>query len=217
MKPFVCTTLTALFFGSMAPLAMAQNVTFNGVDVTGIKGQHFTNVDITFDDKGNLAITAPQYKIATIPAAVSQTATPQAPQTTPQAGQTPGAHASRPSATLPETQSPIYLVALFNAPGLLGYNIDVYINGQFVKTLTQGHAQQTVDVTSHLRKGSNIIQYRPILAADSGKSSRASVELLFSIVSQTMGNAIELTGAYAAITLTDINERSNDSVELILP
>ncbi|MCL2325432.1 MAG: hypothetical protein FWC40_02870 [Proteobacteria bacterium] len=212
MKPFVCAALTAIFLGSMASSTMAQNVTLNGVDITGIRGQHFTNVDIAFDDKGNLAISAPQYKVAPLPAV-----TPQAPAATPQVGQSPSESPSRPSATLPETQSPIYLVALFSAPGLLGYNIDVYINGQFVKTLTQGQAQQTIDVTAHLRKGANLIQYRPVLAADSGKSSRASVELLFSIVSQTTSNAIELTGAYAATTLTDINDRSNYNVELILP
>lgn len=99
--------------------------------------------------------------------------------------------------SLPDPGKPTYLVAFFDSPGLLGYNIDVFINGSFVKTLMQSESQVSFDITSYLKKGRNVLQYQMSMAADAGTSSKATVVLSLSKLTARQGNAIELTGQYA--------------------
>ena len=99
--------------------------------------------------------------------------------------------------SLPDPGKPTYLVAFFDSPGLLGYNIDVFINGTFVKTLMQNEAQVSFDITQYLVKGKNVLQYQMSMAADAGTSSKATVVLSLSKLTARQGNAIELTGQYA--------------------
>ena len=119
--------------------------------------------------------------------------------------------------TLPDRVNPTYLIATFDSPGLLGHNVDVYINGQFVKTLHQGQSQQSVDVSQYLQSGKNTIQYRMIMAADSGTSSRATVELALSKLTGKQGNAVELTGQYANIKINCIDGAKTYTVEVMAP
>ncbi|MBR4986112.1 MAG: hypothetical protein IKY83_10285 [Proteobacteria bacterium] len=98
---------------------------------------------------------------------------------------------------LPEPGKPTYLVAFFDSPGLLGYNVDVYINGKFIKTMMQSESQTSFDITQYLVKGKNTLQYQMSMAADAGSYSKASVVLSLSKLTARQGNAIELTGQYA--------------------
>ena len=110
------------------------------------------------------------------------------------------------------------MLALFNAPGLLGYNVDVLVNGQFVKTLVQGQSQQTCDISRYLVKGSeNSIQYRMVMAADSGTSSKATVSLSLAKATHAQGAAVELTGEYAPIVIRGLDGAKTYTVTFIVP
>lgn len=180
----------------------APSVTFNGVDFSGVTQQKFTNVNVEFDAGGNIIMTAPQYKIATPGSDTIPSLT---------AAQSPV------TAALPNDANPVYLLALFNAPGLLGYNIDVYVNGKFAKTITQGQPQQSFDLTPYLAKGANTIQYRMVMAADSGTSSRATVNLSITKATKTSGNTVELTGEFAPIEIKGIDGAKSYTIVLNVP
>ncbi len=197
--------------------AMAETtVTMNGIDITGIYGQKFTNVSIEFDNNGNIIIDAPQYHL------VDQNSKPTDPTATkvvmPSADTIPKPTPAAPQIqTLPNSDAPTYLIGSFNYPGLLGYNIDVYINHTFVKTILQGEAQTLTNISSYLHKGNNIIEYKMVMAADSGTSSKATVE--FSLGKQTSksDNSIELSGQYAPVVIKAADGIKPHSVEFIIP
>jgi hypothetical protein len=190
-------------------------VTFNGIDVTGLQNQKFNNVNIEFDAKGNIILTAPQYKLVNTapqtPTPNTQTPTQQADSaltTTANSHNTPTANShNTPTANshnmpqdlpvVPDNGQPTYLMAIFNAPGLLGYNVDIYVNGNFAKTLDQGKELQTLDISKYLVKGKNTLQYRLIMAADSGTSSTATVVISLAKMTKQQGKTVELSGEYA--------------------
>ncbi len=186
-------------------------VTLNGTDITGLTNQRFENATVVFDAKGNIAISAPQYKILTTDSKSASAPAPAAaaPVTTPTAGWNMPVNTVDPvntytdnsNVTLPNSTQPTMLLAQFNQPGLLGYNVDIFINGQFVKTFIQGKPQQSLDVTPYLHKGKNEIRYRTSKAADAGSSSTATVEISLSKVTAQQGNAFELTGQYGKVLI----------------
>lgn len=224
--PFILASMCTL----LATNAWADpTVTFNGIDVTGLQNQKFNNVDIEFDEKGNIILTAPQYKLVNTtpqtPVPTTQTPTPHnnsahipAPNST-----TPAPNSTTPTANIsnmpqdlpvvPDNGQPTYLMALFNAPGLLGYNVDIYVNGNFAKTLDQGKELQTLDISKYLVKGKNTLQYRLIMAADSGTSSTATVVISLAKMTKQQGKTVELSGEYADIYIKGADGAQTYTVE----
>ena len=199
MNAKILTILAAMMLSSTA--FASPSIIFNGVDITGVTDQKFTNVTVEFDSNGNIILTAPS---STLPAQIvgSNLPTPLPPPSID---------------TLPDTVKPTYIIATFDSPGLLGHNVDVYVNGQFVKTFYQGTAQQTYDISAFLHRGKNTIQYRMIMAADSGTSSRATVEFSLAKLTGKQGNAIELTGQYATLKINGIDGAKTYSVDVMVP
>lgn len=215
MKRIIPAMAAAMLIST--PAMADPSVIFNGVNVTGATNQRFTNVTVEFDANGNVILTAPQYRLVdTTPKA----AVPPSSVKPAQMGASP-ASAPAPAApgipTLPDNVNPTYLVATFNYPGLLGYNVDVYINARYFKTIDQGSAQQSFDISSFLHSGKNDIAYNMIMAADSGTSSKATVELSLSKLTGRQGNAIELTGQYANIKINGIDGAKSYTVEFMVP
>ena len=100
---------------------------------------------------------------------------------------------------------------------ILGYNIDIFINGQFVKSVIQGKPQQSLDVTPYLQKGKNEIRYRTSKAADAGTSSTATAELSLSTVTAQQGNAFELTGQYGKVLIKSTDGERMYFINVIVP
>ena len=218
--PFILASMCTL----LATNAWADpTVTFNGIDVTGLQNQKFNNVNIEFDAKGNIILTAPQYKLVNTapqtPTPNTQTPTQQADSaltTTANSHNTPTANSHNMPQDLPvvpDNGQPTYLMALFNAPGLLGYNVDIYVNGNFAKTLDQGKELQTLDISKYLVKGKNTLQYRLIMAADSGTSSTATVVISLAKMTKQQGKTVELSGEYADIYIKGTDGAQTYTVE----
>ena len=216
MKVRFFAVLAAMLFSSA--VYAAPSVIFNGVDVTGASNQVFTNVTVEFDANGNVILTAPQYKLVdTTPKAAVPPSSAIPAKMGPSAATTPVPKVDPGIDTLPDNVNPTYLLATFDSPGLLGYNVDVYINSNFFKTINQGLPQQSFDISSYLHSGKNVITYRMIMAADSGTSSRATVELVLSKLTGKQGSAIELSGQYATIKINGIDGAKSYSVEFMVP
>lgn len=222
----------ALFFCLLPSIALASpSIFFNGIDVTGVSGQRFTNVTVEFDSSGNVVITGPQYHLADItpkadvPSSAAAPVNAVSPQTqafdpvhpTAAPAQAPAAVQPAEIDRLPNQYQPTFLVGEFNYPGLLGYSIDIYINGKFIKTMNQGQAHASVDISSYLVTGKNVIQYRMNKTADSGSSSQATVELSLAKVTGREGNAVELSGKYARVLIKGADGENVYTVEFLVP
>lgn len=198
----------------------SPKIIINNLDVTGIRGQSFDNVKVTFDAEGNVLISAPQYKLVDVNRGGGTGATPPplpsvqqvsktVSDTTPVPGKLPVPPVSHVAKgpyhydrnTLPDGKTPTYLVVTFNEPGSFGYNVDVYINGQFVKEFKQRQGQHTLDVSKYLERGRNPVLYRLVRTADTGKSPTASVALMFSKLTGRQDGKIELSGEYSPLTI----------------
>lgn len=191
-------------------------IKMNGVDITGVTNQKFTDVTIEFDAAGNIAITAPQYKIMAQDNKPADPASTRLVEPSPQAKPEP-APAPEFGNTLPDATSPTWLIATFNYPGLFGYNVNVYINNVPVTTIQQGQPKVYINVSAFLRKGLNTIDYRLDMAADSGTASKATVTLYFAKEHTRQGQAVEVTGQYAPVLIKRADGNKPYSVDLIVP
>lgn len=211
--------------GCFIPLsAQAQNQVFlNGIEISGTKNQIFSNVTVAFDTVGNISITAPQYKVLEQPQSSTVAPSPTQPAQVVSPSPVPvqsalGTLAAPSIPKLPNPEIPTYLLAIFNAPGLLGYNVEVLINGSLVRTLTQGRPTQSFDVSQYLIRGTrNTLQYRLVMTADSGTSSKATVQLSLAKAATTTGNAVELSGEYAPIEIKGIDGAKTYTVQIDVP
>lgn len=136
--------------------ASAAEVFVNGVNVDGLTGQSFTKVNVTLDEKGNVHIDAPGYQVKKVTIAPD-----------------------KPAATVKEegvVTRKYFLVTEQNVLGRTEYDVDLYINGKFIRTLRSDDEQIVSDITRHFAPGKNsvLMQARKVQAQkDQPKSTRA--------------------------------------------
>ena len=237
MKKMAFVAAGLITFLSFPFLAMGNpSVIINGYNVTGITDQKFENVQVQFDSSGNIIITAPQYKLVTVNNGGNVTNSPS--PGNPSSGTASSGNPSSGSASaksvnplvpavggpvvydrnaLPDGVNPTYLVAEFSEAGLLGYHVDVYINGKYIKEMKQDNAQQTMDVSRFLVKGKNTIQYRLVRAANAGGTASAYVELWFAKLEGRQGSSLNLSGQYGEIKIMGKDGDKSYTIELTVP
>jgi hypothetical protein len=117
--------------------ALAAEVFVNGVNVDGLTNHTFEKVTVRLDEKGNVQIEAPGYSVKKVTIAGSE----------------------KPQATRPpETMTQKYfLVTEQTQVGATEYEVDLFLNGKFFRTVKSGDDQLVVDVTKNLRLGTNQI------------------------------------------------------------
>ncbi len=207
--------LACLLFASNA--FAEPHIFLNDVDITFVRNQVFKDIDqISIDAEGNIIIHAPQYKIAerSYDGVTEGKSTYVQPEGT---NYPTSQELEEQRCTLPNDNKPTYLVANFNFPGLLGYNIDVYINGKFVKTISHEEAQTAVDVSSFIHQGKNHVQYRMILAPSAGLASKANCEIFFAKADQNFNGKVEVSGNVASTTISTNDTKNVYDLDLIKP
>lgn len=158
---------------ALAQLAFAGQVFINGIEVhpAQIAGTTMQKVDVTFDQAGNIRVTAPGYKIEVQQPVAPAAHVPQA------AGHVP----PQPAAAPPVPTHPIAAAATAPAqppapaPGMhpsgvpkaqwwlvvedngsIGHAVEVFVNGQLVQTVRSGEPMRIpIDVGGALRPGDN--------------------------------------------------------------
>jgi hypothetical protein len=133
-----------------ASAVMAKSVFLNGVNIDGVTGQEFKNVNVVIDAEGNVLITAKGYEVQAVG---------------PKGGQKPA------TATKGPVSRRYFLVSETNLPGMVQYDVDVFINSVWVKRITHEDPQTIFEVTRHMRKGKNVIHFTATKNMGEGRRS----------------------------------------------
>ena len=160
------TSRTAVLLGIpllLAPsVALAASVFLNGVNIDGVKGQKFENCTVVIDESGNVLITAKGYKV--------QTVTPKSP-TTPT------------TATGPVSRR-YFLVSETNFPGMVQYDVDVFINAVWIKRISHEDPQTVLEITRHLKRGKNVVHFTATKSMGAARRSSSPQHYLKVIIGE---------------------------------
>lgn len=128
----------------LLPLAAhGRDVYLNGVKLDSnvvLTNQTFPACEVKFDDKGDIWITAKGFKIDVKPAADE-----------PKPAETPAPVGDR-------VAKRYWLVSTQTKRGIVQYDVDVFINGKFVKKVKSADAQVVLEVTKYVKPGSNKVR-----------------------------------------------------------
>ena len=135
MKRALSLLLALVALAASTP-ALARDVYLNGVKLDAsvrIESLTLPACEVQFDERGDVRITAKGFKVDVKPAAS-------------------GADAPAPAATLSKRY---WLVSKQPRKGQAQYEVDVFINGKFVKKVRTQDDPVILDVTKHVRPGPN--------------------------------------------------------------
>jgi hypothetical protein len=145
-------TRALLVLALLAAPAWATDVFINGVQVDGLQNQTFDKVTVKFDGSGNVWIEAPGYNIKKV-------------QVGPESGRVVREEVGM--------TKKYFLVTEQNVVGMTEYNIDVFINSKFVRSLKSGEEQIVTDVTKHLHPGKNTVMFAAKKAIEGKEGPRS--------------------------------------------
>ncbi|MBL8924586.1 MAG: hypothetical protein JNJ54_37395 [Myxococcaceae bacterium] len=140
----------------LSTAASAGEVFVNGVNVDGLTNQTFSKVNVVIDEKGNVHIDAPGYAVKKVTIAPDKA-----------------------SAAVREegvVTKKYFVVTEQNVLGRTEYDIDLYINGKFIRTLRSDDEQIVSEITRYFVPGKNAVlfQARKVQAhKDQPKSTRS--------------------------------------------
>lgn len=178
--------------------AEARKVFLNGVEVEGLANQSFGSCEVKFDADGNVWIQAKGYAVrvgasggpATMtPAPVASMPGPTGSATTPAGSASPAAAtatapapAPAPAATDGKLSKRYWIVATQPRVGAAQYDVDVFLNGKFLRKVRSKDAQTVVEITDKLAPGRNVIHLAAQKSYTGGKRFSASPDDTFTVI-----------------------------------
>ena len=179
--------LIALCVLSFTP--SAAEVYINGVNLHGLTNQTFEKVTVKLDEKGNVQIDAPGYAIKKV---TMGDATP-------------------PPATGVITQQ-YFLVTEQNPPGATEYDVDLFLNGKFLRTIHSGDEQLVKDITKELKPGLNkiIAQARKKYENPNAPKSQSRTHVMRVIIGEGRTTKDQVTIDKQVMTFTRTAADTND-------
>ena len=171
--------------------ALAVEVYVNGVSVDGLTNHTFEKVTVRLDDKGNVQIDAPGYSVKK----VNLTGT--------------GDKPARPESAITQKY---FLVTEQSPPGMTEYEVDLFLNGKFMRTLKSGDEQLVTDITRSLRAGQNIviIQAKKRYADPSSPKSLSRSAVFRVIIGEGNTTSDQVTIEKQLVTFTRTAADTND-------
>jgi hypothetical protein len=149
--------------GLWPEVAAAREVYLNGVKLGAdvlITNQTFSACDVKIDDKGDVYITAKGVKVDLTPARSGEGARPatSTAAATPPPAQTPGATAAAGTTTTAALSKRYWLVTTPVRAAKAQYDVEVFVNGRFVKKVRAGDEAVILEVTRFVRVGDNVVE-----------------------------------------------------------
>lgn len=132
--PAVAACIALLVSGA----ALAGSVYLNGTKIDGVTGQKFDKVNVRIDDKGDIHIDAPGYQVRTVEG---------------------GSGPSTAPSNVPASRK-YFLIAEQTKAGMAEYDIDVYVNSKFVRSVkSDEEAVLAEDISKFVVMGKNTVLF----------------------------------------------------------
>lgn len=172
--------------------ALAAEVFVNGVSVEGLTNQTFEKVNVRLDEKGNVHIDAPGYSVKRVTLASDKEV--------------------KPDGTLTQKY---FLVTEQSPLGMTEYDIDLFLNGKFLRTLKSSEDQIVTDVTKFLKPGKNqvLLQAKKNLANKEQPKSLSKSHVFRVIIGEATVANDRVTIEKPLVTFTRTAADSNDVVQ----
>lgn len=137
-----------MMFWLLATVGWSNDTYLNGtiVDARSLAGVTLERATVRFDDKGNVHIDAPGYKVQVVAPGSRSPTVPAA----------PGAIA----------QGRWWIVT--EDKGSVGHTVEVWVNGQLAQTCRSGEGDRVFDIGSRLRAGANQVLVKSVSSNPSG-------------------------------------------------
>jgi hypothetical protein len=145
---------------SVAPLAEAADIYVNGEQVRGITNLTLEKCTVTFNARGDIYVTAPGFKVHPTAATGEQTT---------------GKVAAKPQSLL---ENRYFLFTQTSSPGEVPFSFEVWVNDEKIKEFSSSQDKLTVEVTLHLKPGSNKVEIKSIYQASTRGGAADSFSVL---------------------------------------
>jgi len=187
--------------------AGAVEVFFNGVRVTGLKDQTFQGCTVQFDSSGQVHITAQGYTVKQVEAADSGEATRSA------------RRGSEPQPAAPQKR--YFLVSAFAKQGFAQFDVDVYLNGKWLRKVRNSEGQVILDITDKLRPGKTLVQFAATKNLGGGPRLASSAEHYLKVLvgeGTAGGGTVAITRTLVEFSATaDKTSSHGHAATLVLP
>lgn len=140
MKSGFATVLAACLLWSVS--AHAADIYVNGQQVRGITNLTLDNCTVTFNARGDLYVSAPEFKV------LSTAAT--------------GTQATETAVPVSDLKNRYFLFTQTSSPGQVPYKFEVWVNGKQVKSFTSAQDKLTIEITLYLKKGNNSLEIKSL-------------------------------------------------------
>jgi hypothetical protein len=175
--------LAVIVAGALAAprTASAVEIFINGVKATGLKSQSLQNCSVRFDESGNVHITAANYKIHRVEGGGSSSAT--------------------------NVKRQYFLVSMFGRQGYAQYDVDVYLNGKWIRKVRNSEGQVIHEVTNLMTPGRKVVvnfAATKNLGEGKGRLSTSSSDFLRVVigVGSAGGGTVNITSTLADFRAT---------------
>jgi hypothetical protein len=171
-----------------ASVAAAAEVYINGVNVEGLVNQTFEKVNVRIDGQGNVRIEAPGYAVKRVAVEGKE---------------------ARPEGVITRRY---YLVTEQTQPGATDFDIDVFLEGKFLRTLGSAEPQQVSELTRQLRPGRNtvVLQARKRPEGKDGPRSTSRTAVFRVIIGEGTTRDDQLVIETQLVTFTRTAAEPND-------
>ncbi len=168
--------------------AFAAEVFVNGVNVDGLTNHSFEKVNVRLDEKGNVQIDAPGYSVKKV---------------------TMQDKVAEPAGTLTQKY---YLVTEQSPSGMTEYDVDLFLNGKFFRTVKNGDEQLVTDITRNLKPGRNTIiaQAKKRYANPDRPRSQSRSHVFRVIIGEGQTSSDQVTIEKQVVTFTRTAADTND-------
>jgi hypothetical protein len=169
--------------------ALAAEVYVNGVNVDGLTNHTFEKVTVRLDEKGNVQIDAPGYSVKKVNL---------------------GGEKAEGTIT-----AKYFLVTEQSPPGMTEYEIDLFLNGKFFRTLKNGDDQLVTDITKSLKPGKNqvIVQAKKRYADPMVPKSSSRNHVFRVIIGEGTAHQDQVTIDKQMVTFTRTAADTNDTTQ----
>jgi hypothetical protein len=172
--------------------ALAAEVYVNGVNVDGLTNHTFEKVTVRLDEKGNVQIEAPGYSVKKV-----------------------SIGPDKPPKEEGVITQKYFLVTEQSPPGMTEYEIDLFLNGKFLRTLKSGEEQLVTDITKQLKVGKNqvIVQAKKRYADPMVPKSSSRNHVFRVIIGEGSTSQDQVTIEKQVVTFTRTAADTNDTTQ----